>query len=415
MRLVESSQSRTLANPRLTQPFLKLGKMRFPTTREIEATYLEIQEDATQNPNFLDALFPESNTLATEIEMYVTRHDAKGYVGMTFPHQLESEVRTFDRGAKMDIAKMSWAPIHFKEGKSWGERQMLEMGKLIEEVQTTQINAEIAEFMAMAVQRRATRKRWMKWSVLKEGKIVFNASTPDNPSKLRYDIDYGVTDIELDMPIKIDSKDANGKSLLDPVKWINDINLAGKYTGKKIVKIVTNSNFTDYLTDNSFIREGIDYITGRTTLQAVDTPRYVYKDQALDYFKRFTGGVEVEFCDDVYEDDAGQQHFWIPDGEALLLYGNSGPVGNFVHTAHVTPGAGDGTITISTGEFMYAIDRTKEVKPTYDIISGFSGLPQLKGYDPITFKYERFKWVKYGAADVQHPALPKRPDIGGPL
>lgn len=414
MRLVESSATRAVANPRLAQPFLKLKNMRFPTTREIQTAFLEIQDDTTQELSILDTLFPETNTLATEIEMYVARHDAKGYVGMTFPHQLETEVRTFDRGAKMDIAKASWAPIHFKEAKVWGERQMLEMGKLIEEVQTTQINGEIAEFMAVMQRRRRARKQWMKWSVLRTGKIEFNRATPDNPDKLKYVIDYGVTDLELDMPIKIDDKDGGGNSLLDPTEWILSINRAAKFTGKRIVKIVTNSNFTDYLTDNSHIRTAIDWDRGATTLEAVRPPRSLYRDQALNMFTRLTG-VTVEFNDQVYEDDAGQQHYYFPDGEALLLYGSDGPVGNFVHTAHIAPGAGDGRINISTGEYMYAVDRTKDVKPTYEVISGFSGLPQLKGYDPVTFEYDRFKWVKYGRAEVQNPPLPKRPDIGGPI
>lgn len=413
MRLVESTQTRALANPRIAQPFLKLKKMRFPTTREVESSWVEIQGDTTQTPNIIDRLFPESNTLASEIEMYVVRHDAKGYVGMTFPHQLETEVRTFDRGAKVDIAKASWSPIHFKESKAWGERQMLEMGKLIEDVQTTQINGEIAEFMAVMRQRIKARKTWMKWNVLKNGAILLDRTSADNPDRLKYNIDYGVTDLVLDMPVKFDDKDGSGNSLLDPVQWLLDMNRAATFTRRKVVKIVVNSNFVDYLTDNTFIRTMIDYERGATTLEAVKPPRALYRANALDTFTRLSG-VSVEFCDDIYEDEAGQQHYWFEDGQALLLY-TDGPLGNFVNTAHVMPGAGDGTIKIGTGEYLYAIDRTRDVKPTFEIISGFSGLPQLKGYDPIDFSYTKFKWVQFGRNPVQNPPLPKRPDIGAAL
>lgn len=414
MRLIESSQANALANPRLTQPFLKLKGLRFPTTREVQAAFVEIQKDTTQELNFLDTLFPETDTLATEIEMYVTRHDANGYVGMTFPHALETEIRTFDRGAKMDIAKASWSPIHFKEGKAWGESEMLQLGKLIPEVQTSQIDADISEYMVMAAKRRRARKQHMKWQVLRTGKVTIDRTTPDNPDKIKWVIDYGVTDIELDMPVKIDAVGADGRSLLDPVEWITNINRAAKFTGKKIVKMYVNSNFVEYLTDNTFIRTGIDYERGLQTTQAVPNPRYVYRAAALDYFKRFTG-IEIEFNDQTYEDETSQQHYWIPDGEALLLYGNTGPVGNFVHTAHIAPSDADGTIKISTGEYLYAVNRTKEVKPRFDIVSGFSGLPQLNGYDPITFEYDRFKWVQFASNTVQNPALPKRPQIGGPI
>lgn len=413
MKLVESSQLNALANPRIAQPFLKLKKLRFPTTREVESSWVELQGDTTQTPGIIDRLFPETQTLASSIEMYVAHSDARGNVGMTFPHQLETEVRTFDTGARVDIAKASWSPIHFKESKAWGERQMLEMGKLIEDVQTTQINGEIAEFMAIMRQRIKARKTWMKWNVLKNGAIILDTKSADNPDRLRYNIDYGVTDRELEMPVKLDDKGADGQSLIDPVDWIVQMNRAATFTKRKVLKIVVNSNFVEYLTDNSFIRTMIDWERGATTLEANNPPRALYRQAALGVFTRLTG-IQVEFCDDIYEDESRQQHYWFEDGEALILYDN-GPLGNFVNTAHVMPGAGDGTIKIGTGEYLYAVDRTRDVKPTFELISGFSGMPQLKGYDPIDFSYTKFKWVRFGRDPIQNPPLPKAPTIADPI
>lgn len=206
----------------------------------------------------------------------------------------------------------------------------------------------------------------------------------------------------------------HGLELLDPTEWITQINRAAKFTGRKIVKLISNSNFVEYLTDNTFMRTIVDYERGLTTLEVVHPPRSLYRGRVLEAFTRLTG-IQVEFDDSVYEDDAGQQHYWFGDGEALLLYGNAGPVGAFVNTAHVMPGAGDGTISIGTGEYLYAVDKTKEVKPNFEIISGFSGMPQLSGYDLIDFGYHRFKWVKFGKNALQYPELPTRPDIGAPL
>ncbi|GAA5500465.1 hypothetical protein Dxin01_00186 [Deinococcus xinjiangensis] len=414
MKLVTSATAANLADPRKPNPFVVLKKMRFPTTREIQSSFLEIQPDTTEELNILDTLFPESNTLATSVEMYVTRQDSNGYVGMTFPHNLESEVRTFDRGAKIDIAKMEWNPMHFKDSKAWGERQMVEMGKLLEEVSTPQINEEIGEFLAVMKRRIRNRKQWMKHQVLKTGKITIDGASVDNPDKLKYSVDYGVTNLVLDMPVKIDDKSVDGVSLLDPVKWITDINRAGKFTNRKIVAMVVNSNFVDYLADNTFIRATIDYDMGLQTTQAVATPRYVYAERALDVFKRFTK-IQVIFNDQVYEDKQGQQHYYFEDGQALLLYGSVGPLGEFVNTAHVDFTYSGNGVAISTGEYAYAVNKLKEVKPSYEIISGFSGMPMLKGYDPIDFTYERFKWVTFASHEIQNPALPKRPDIGAPL
>lgn len=416
MKIVNSTDVSKAANRRVPTPFYKLKTMRFPTTREIQEAFVEIQSVVADMPApLMDRFFPQKDLLATEVEMYVMRQDSKGYVGMTFPTTPEADLRTFDIKSRVDLAKASWSPINFKETKAWGEIEMLELGRLVEDVQTSQFNGQIAEFMAIMTKRMRTRKEWMCWNLLKNGKLILDTSTPDNPNRLKYEIDYGVTDHVLDMPVKFDDKDGSGKSLLDPMEWVISINRAAKFTGRKLVEIIVNSNFVEYLADNTFVRTLIDYDRGATTLELVNPPRSFYRERALDTFKRYCGGLTVTFNDDTYEDATGQSHYYFEDGQALLLYGNSGALGNFVNTAHVMGAGADGSIQVGTGEYMFAHDNTKTIKPTYEVVCGFNGLPQLTGYDPIDFGYHRFKWTTFARNTQQNPALPKRPDISGPL
>lgn len=415
MQLVTPTSVNVAANPRVPNPFYKIKGLNFPTTREIQQSFFEIQNMQMPFP-LLDRFFPEKNTTATEIEMYIMRSDSNdGYLGMTFPHQTESGVRTFDLNSKVDLAKASWSPLSFKESKVWGEKNILELGRLVEDVSSSTILEQIAEFMVVMRRRMRTRKQWMAAQILNTGKITINKTDADNPNRLGYVIDYGVTDFELDMPVKFDDK-SNGVSGLDPIEWAQAINRAGKYTGRKLVEMIVNSNFVEYLTDNTYMQNYIDWERGQLTTMAQTAPRAMYRQMVLELFTRLTG-VIVTMEDSTYEDDSHQAHYWVPDGSAILLYGNTGPLGNFVNTAHIQGGnSTDGGITISTGEYMFTSDNTKSVNPRYEIVGGFNGLPQLTGYDMRDFGFHRLKHVTFGrnASNFNAP-LPKRTDIGAAL
>lgn len=416
MKLITAQTAAQLNNSRVTEPFQKPKFLRFPTTKEVRQAYLEITDQWDMPAPLVDRFFPEDSTLATSIEMYLTRVGPDQERRMTFPHIQDTEVRTFETTDKVDLARAEWSPIEFEWGKRWGQKQMLELARLDTTVAQTQFNGEVADALVRMRRGNRNRKNWMAWSVLRHGKIVIDKQSPDNPDRIVYNIDYGVTDHEIDVPVKFDARDGDGRSIVNPVRLFTDYNRAQKWTGRRIVEIVVNSNFEEYLIDNDFIREGIDWERGATTLEKVAAPRELYAARALDYFKKHAR-ITVTFNDDTYVDDkTGQVHYYFPDGEALVLIGSSDALGRFVNTGHLEAADDAGNVTVSTGEFVRVQNEIKAVKPNFAVFGGFNGLPRLDGYDQMDFGYHRFKWMKFGDDPVTNPALPRRVDvIGAPI
>lgn len=415
--LITPGEVSKIADPRISAPFYKKATVRFPTTREIETAIMQVQHLNQPFP-LRDRFFPDASTFATEIDMYLTRVDNATEVGMTFVHQYETDVRTVDFTQHADIAKASWSPISFKESKVWGEREMLELGRLSDNVAQSTAIGQIAEFLVRLRNRMENRKRWMCAQVLLTGKLMINQNDQDNPNRLRYNINYGMTDFELGMPIKFDSRGGDTKSVLDPIDWAIKYNRALQFfPGRKLVEMIVNSSFIEYLADNDFMREYVDLERGATTLEKFGPMRPFYRERVLEIFKRLTG-LQVTVIDDVYEDETGQAKYWIPNGEATLIFGNTGPLGHFVHTAHLHAGSGDGNVRIGTGEFMWTNDMSKTSKPRYEIIAGFNGMPRIEGYDTRDYGFYRVKHLTYAAAPLGAgliAPLPKALDITGPI
>lgn len=410
MKLITAQTARDVNNSRVTEPFIKPKFLRFPTTKEVETAFLEISDQYDMPMPLVDRFFPESNTLATSIEMFLTRVAPDQEIRMTFPHLLDTEVRTFETNSSVDIARASWSPIEFEWGKAWGAKQMLEMGRLDTQIAQSQFNGEVGDALIRMKKGNANRKDWMCWNVLRNGKIIIDRATPDNPDKLVYNIDYGVTDHVMDLPIKWDDKDGSGKSLVDPVESLLAYNRAQKFTGRRIVELVVNSNFVEYLTDNTFIRTSIDWDRGATTFEATAAPRSLYRERALGVFTRLTG-ITVTTEDSTFVDPATSQvSYYFPDGEALILIGSSGPLGTFENTAHLMSADAQGNVSIGTGEYVRVQNNMNAVKPNFGVFGGFNGLPRLDGYDPLDFGLHKFKWMKFARNSVQNPALPVRVD-----
>ena len=391
---------------------------RFPTTKEVEQIIAEIAPSIFDQPNsLLDRMFTTESTTASEIEVYVMRSSMGAGGGMTLVHQLGSNALPMDvRASKFDLSKASWSPIAFKESKTWEEKEMLLLGRLTEEVAASEIDGQVAEYIEWMLKRMKNRRDWMLWQVLQTGKVVIDATDQYNPSGITYTVDYLFTDMQLALTNKFDQKDGTGKSLTDPVAYFEALTDAAKYKPeKKPVLIITNSAFIDVLTDNTFIQYLADYERGYT-LTEMRPPRSVYKQVALDIFKRYTG-IQVEINDSTYEDALGQVKFWIPTGKMIVVNQNTNPVGKMVYTGHVSGISETGAITIGTGPYVQVDDRSRKDAPRYSILGGFHGLPKVEGYSNIDFSLHRIKWLDYAtvAAEdylVEFPTVADRYPLG---
>jgi hypothetical protein len=375
------------------EPYRSTG-YRFPTTKEIEQAVATISDKFEQKNAIVDRYFPESATFASELEMYLLRTEGD-QAGMTLVHQIGANVLPVDvRSSRVDLARASWSPLAFKESRTWDEKEMLYLGRLTEEVQKSEIDAQISDFLGYMIERMVNRRQWLTWQVMTSGKIVIDGASVSNPSQLSYDVDFGITDMELVLADGFDAKSGSpAVSLTDPIQYFLDLKKAATFYPERMpYKIIVNSHFIDVLTDNTFIQYLVDYERGWTAIE-MRPPRAVYRASALDVFQRYTG-LQVEIYDGTYRHSDGSVKYWIPTGRMVVINGNDSALGKFVYTAHVA-GSSNGRVLLGTGPYMHVIDETKGDPPFYKVMGGFHALPQISGYDPTTFEYHRIKWLDY--------------------
>lgn len=398
-----------------TQPMTIESGFRFPTTKEIEQAVADLTTSFDQRNPLIDRFFPVSNTFASEIEMYMVRTQDGNDRGMTLVHQIGSNaLPTEVRATRFDLAKASWSPLAFKEARTWDEKEMLYLGTLTEEAQKSKIDEQIANYLVYMMRRMQNRKDWMLWQVMRTGKIVIDANDPNNPNNLQYTVDYNITDLQLPLVDKFDAFDAaTGKSLTNPIEYFQDMRKYARWHPEKMpVALVVNSTFPEILADNTFIQYHIDYERGWTAVD-MRPPREVYLERALEVFKRHTK-LDVLFVDDTYEDANGTPHYWLPNGEMIVVNQNTAPFGEFKYTAHIA-GSANGKVTLGTGPYMHVYDETQGDPPMYKIVGGFHGLPQITGYNPSDFTYHRWKWLQYAetaTVESHQVPFPTKPVVG---
>lgn len=391
------------------KPFRSSG-FKFPTVTEVQEIVADVSQSFSERNKLIDRYFPEDSSFSGTLEMYLLRTQGRDDKGMTLVHQIGANVwPTETRTQKVDLFKMSMSPLAFKESKVWEEKEMLYLGQLTAEVQSSEINATVEDFIAWTMVRMQNRREWLIWQILRTGKVVIDSSDPYNPNGLHYDIDYGVTDMVLPITNKFDAKDGNGKSLTDPIQYFLDLKKAAQFKPEIMpVRLIVNSAFVDILADNTHIQLLLDYERGLTSIE-MRPPRAVYKAGALELFTRYTG-LTVEIYDGLYEDDNGDLHYWIPNGEMVVICQNDSAMGNFVYTAHVAGTDAQGNVTFGTGPFLHVDDKTKQHPPFYGITAGFHGAPQIKGYSPKDRSFHRIKWLNYASAATAASHLPTYPE-----
>lgn len=389
---------------------LQVGGLKFPTTKEIAQVVEALQDQFQQENDLVDKLMPEDSTFASELELYVLRTQDAEQSGMTFVHQIGANSFPVEaRVAKVDLAKATWSPLAFKESRVWDEKEILYLGRLADEVQAGVINEQIAASVAWLMTRMRNRRRWLAWEVMLKGKIEIAPNSPYNPSGLKYVIDYGVTDINLPLPVTFDAKDANGESVVDPIQYFRDLIHAATYEPeKRPVAIIVGPGFDEVLADNTHMQRYIDYERGYVVGQnTVKPPREVYRQAAIDVFKKYTG-LDVMVYDRTYRDELGVVRHWIPLGSMIVLNQSKGPVGRFIYTAHIA-GQRNGRVIYSTGPYLKVEDHLDQEPPWYGLVAGFHGLPQLDGYSTTNFQYHRFKWLQYAnPTATNHPPFPPK-------
>lgn len=382
------------------RPTVLTSGFRFPTTQEVELLAVELGKDLFDEPSVLvNKLFTNDTTYASKIEVQMVRNQPGESGGMTLVHHPDANVLPFEtRGAKFDLVSQSWSPIHFKESKEWNENEMLYLGNLTEEVASSQFEGQVASFVAWMLQRMETRRRWMLWQVLTTGKVVIDNTDVYNPSGLSYDIQYGLTDMEINMGDKFDEVTGSGaerKSKVDPIEFFLDMKKTARWKPEIMPHtIIVNSMFKEVLADNTFMQYRIDYERGWTAIE-MRPPRSVYLEAAFEAFKRETG-LNVILDDSTYKDGSGNVQYWLPHGRMVILNQHDGPLGEFVWAGHLAGIAENGAVQIGTGPYINVLDYPKEDRPRYSILGGFAGLPRISsGYHNVTFENHRIKWMDY--------------------
>lgn len=378
--------------------------LRFPTRKAIERILEDTDTDyhgwaSTDNYVLASRFFPIRETTDTEIRMGVVKSSHK--YGMTFFHAPGTDPRTWSAEDSQEVYESSWRGAHFKEGFRFGETEITELASVAPGLRNRRISERISEGLADMVERRKRRLEWLAAQVLTTGRIVVSKSLPDNPEGLSYTVDYQLDNPEIvTAPTdKWDAKDANGVSLVDPVKWAVDLKNAalddplvpGRY---RPVELLVTSNFARVLRENTkFWAAWHGYNQRDNSLEP--TPLYFYTDEyVIDAYQRMTG-LKVTVYDGGYLDRDGTFHKFIPDNKMVIIYAGSGKFAEFVMTAHAhTDG---GRLEVGTGPYVIVDDGRKKPNPYYAVFHGFHGLPRLLDYDPKTLKCHRIKFMEYSA------------------
>ncbi|AYJ74759.1 major head protein [Thermus phage phiFa] len=375
--------------------------LRFPTRKEVEKIIQDLDTEYfgwadTSQYKLASRFFPINAITATELELYVVKNPHK--YGMTYFHAPGTEPRTWSKEEAYEVYKASFKGAHFKEGAYWGEVELTNLASVAPGLRTVRIQEQVAEALLDMAERRKRRIEWMVAQILTTGKLVVTKSLPDNPEGIEFTVDYKLHDPEIVLANKFDEKDANGESIVDPVKFFLDLRYAaledrtvgpGKYLP---TELIVTSNFVKVLRENTkFWAAWYGFNNRDTTKEA--TPIYFYPDEyILDAFSRMTG-LKVTVYDQGYLDKDGVFHKFIPDDKAVLIYSGPGKFGEFTMTAHVHT-QGD-RLVLGTGPYVLVDDGRKKPNPYYAIFHGFHGLPRLLDYDPKTLENHRIKFFSY--------------------
>lgn len=377
--------------------------LRFPTRKEVEKILQDLDTEYfgwadTSQYKLASRFFPINAITATELEMYVVKTPHK--YGMTYFHAPGTEPRTWSKEEAYEVYKASFKGAHFKEGVYWGEVELTELASVAPGLRTVRIQEQVAEALADMAERRKRRIEWMAAQILTTGKLVVTRALPDNPEGIEFTVDYRLDNPQITLANKFDEKDANGQSLVDPIKFFLDLRYAalndmtvgpGKYLPSELI---VTSNFVRVLRENTKFWAAWYGFNNRDTTKEV-TPIYFYPDEyILDAFSRMTG-LKVTVYDQGYLDKDGTFHKFIPDNTAVLIYSGPGKFGEFTMTAHVHT-TGD-RLTVGTGPYVLVDDGRRKPNPYYAIFHGFHGLPRLLDYDPKTMANHRIKFFQYSA------------------
>lgn len=376
--------------------------LRFPTRKEVEKIIQDLDTDYhgwadTSKYKLASRFFPVNETSATEIELYVVKNPYK--YGMTYFHAPGTDPRTWSKEENYEVAKSTWKGAHFKEGVIWGEKELTELASVAPGLRRVRIQEQVAEAVVDMAERRKRRIEWLVSQVLTTGKIVVSKTLPDNPEGISYTVDFQLYNPEIVLSTLFDAKDANGDSLVDPVKWAVDLKVAamedptvpGKYMPREII---VTSNFAKVLRENTlFWAAWYGYNQVDTT--KTPKPLYFYDDMyIIEAYQKMTG-LKVTVYDQGYLDSNGNFTKFIPDNKMVIIYDGPGKFGEFTMTAHVHT---DGSkLSIGTGPYVLVDDGRKKPNPYYAVFHGFHGLPRLLDYDPKTLKSHRIKFMQYSA------------------
>lgn len=377
--------------------------LRFPTRREVERIIQDVDTEyfgwaSTSSYKLASRFFPINAVTATELEMYVVRNPQKS--GMTFAHTMGTEPRTWSKNETYEVYKATFKPAPFKEGVRWGEKELTELASVVPGLRTVRIQEQVAEAIADMVERRKRRMEWLVAQIFTVGVVNVTASSPDNPEGVQYTVDYQLDNPNIVLANLFDQRDANGESLVDPIKFfmdlryaaLNDLNVGpGRYLPEELI---VTSRFARVLRENTKFWKAWYGFNNQDTSKTVTPPYFHPDDFIIDAFSKMTG-LKVTVYDSGYLDQNGTFTKFIPDNRAVLLYNGPSKLGEFTMTAHMHT---DGErLTVGTGPYVLVDDGRKKPNPYYAIFHGFHGLPRLLDYDPKTRKFHRIKFFTYAS------------------
>lgn len=280
------------------------------------------------------------------------RWEIKGAsTGMTLSHTPNTDPRM----VRFPVVKAkTTSTAYWKEGHRIGETDILQLrrlGSFSERAGRALVNHGLENLDL----RLKTRMEWLRWQAL-QGLLEW-----DNNGVIR----------SVDYEVPTDNKDTvdvlwSDHEHADPIADLQEAVLRYRGTGSGRPDVVINSVVAGHLAQNAAIR---DLVRQSSSVVQIGT------DTIGDLLLPLVGGIKrVRVYDEVYVDDNGQNHPFIPDDKVLLIGAGTGVVGEFASTPSLHVGSLDGP---QPGSFVIHDDKTREANPYYDIFAGIYGLPVI--------------------------------------
>lgn len=323
--------------------------LHWPSVEVMNRVFQEFQADPGA---FIGAEYLPLNTIDFAGNADTIRWEIYGpSTGMTRPHTPNTQPNF---AAFPVLKSKETSTAYWKEGHRIGETDILQLrraGSFSERYGRKMVHDGIKNLDL----RLKSRMEWLRWQAL-QGLLSWDHN--------------GVTrTIDFEVPEgNKESADVlwSDHEHADPIADLQAAIRRYRGTGSGRPDMIINSVVAGHLAQNQVIR---DLVRQSSSVVQIGT------DSIADLLLPLVGGIKrVRVYDEVFLDDDGIPHPFIPDDKVLLIGAGSGAVGEFASTPSLHNGSLDSP---QPGSFVIHDDKTNEANPYYDIFAGIYGLPVI--------------------------------------